>query len=71
MNLKELHDLAAKLLTEGVDPTLTVGVRGHYGELETELEGLTLRNSEKWRRGARHEQFIALDGIPSRYPEPD
>lgn len=70
MNLKELNELTSKMLAEGVDPLLQVGVKGHYGELETELEGLDVQDSH-WKRVAATKQFIVLEGIPSYQPEPD
>lgn len=72
MNLKELHELAGKLLADGADPKLKVGTRGHYGELETELDTLYVTTLDRRaNRGDRLETYVVLGDIPSHYPEPD
>ena len=72
MNLKQLHKLSGRLLREGVDPTLKVGTRGHYGELETELDGLSVQTLDvRANRGDKLIRYIVLDHIPSHLPEPD
>lgn len=69
MTLMELYLRAhVMLFEEHVDPNLKVGVRGHYGELESELDGLR-RIQTKQR--PKSPDFVALEGILSSYPEPD
>jgi hypothetical protein len=64
---KRAHEL---LFVEGIDPNLPVGNQDHFGEFETEVEAMEVRY-KRTRSGLREPGYIQLQGMPSKYPEPE
>lgn len=65
MNFGDLCKRVDELRAAGTSPATPVGVCGHYSELEDDFSGLRIV------RKKGKVPFIALEGVSSKYPEPD
>lgn len=59
-----LHARLQRMLDDGVDPTLPIGSKGHYGDLDRTVDKVSVVvHGQK--------KFVCLHGMPCSYPEPD